>query len=190
MIRFDKSGYLMKSIFYSRCLLTMFLGMILFNCSGGSYSPDQADDTSSSGSASAGERNPVRASGDTSVEIGKPQFVVNLPGQTSWYASPLIVDLDDDGRNEPIAAYYSVFVYDSEGTLLDRIDGGSERIYAPHVVADLEGDAMAELLYGYSNSGYLIILGADGSLLHDIPLPNRGHNGNGKGWAIAHGAAR
>ena len=186
----------MKNSFYFLSVITVFMSIILLNCTGGSSSPDQANNTNqtndnlSSGSATGGERNPVCTSGDATGEVGMPQFVMNLPGQTSWYASPLIVDLDDDGRNELIAAYYSVFVYDSEGILLDRIDGGSERIYAPHVVADLEGDGMAELLYGYSNSGYLIILGPDESLLHDISLPNRGHNGNGKGWAIAHGAAR
>ena len=180
----------MKSTFYSRCLLAMFLSMILLNCTGGSNSSDKAKDTSSSGSAIGGERNPVVASNDTAGEVGKPRFVMNLPGQTNWYESPQIVDLDEDDRNEPIAAYRSVFVYDSEGTLLDRIDGGSGRICAPHVVADLEGDEIAELLCGISNLGYLIILGADGSPLHDLPVSNPAHTANGKGLAITHGPAK
>jgi FG-GAP-like repeat len=145
---------------YLLSLLMMFLCMGLLNCSGGSSSADQTNDidqtndTSLSGSATGGERNPVCTSGDTPGEVGEPQFVMNLSGQTSWYASPLIVDLDNDGHNELIAAYYSVFVYDHEGTLLDRIDGGNGRIYAPHIVVDLEGDGITELVYGNSNEVY------------------------------------
>ena len=150
----------MKNYFYLLGLLTVFMCIILLNCTGGNSSPDQANNTNqtndnlSSGSATGGERNPVCTSGDAAGEVGMPQFVMNLPGQTSWYASPLIADLDGDGRNELIAAYYSVFVYDSQGTLLDRIDGGSGRIYAPHIVVDLEGDGITELVYGNSNEVY------------------------------------
>ena len=32
-----------------------------------------------------------------------------------------------------------------------------------------------------SDSGYLVILGMDGSKQADVPLPNPGHNGNGNG---------
>jgi hypothetical protein len=164
--------------------------MMLLNCTGSSDSPDQVNLTSSSGRATGGKPNPVGASGDAAAEVGKPQFVMNLSGQTSRYASPRIVDLDDDGLNELFATYYSVFVYDSEVTLLDRIDSGSGRIDAAHVEADLESEGMAELLYGNSNEGYLIILDADGSLLDDIPLPNRRQNGKGTQWAITHGATK
>jgi hypothetical protein len=155
-----QNGKLMKSSFFSLCLLMMFIGIILLNCTGGDSSPepanntDQTNDNLSSGSATGGERNPVCASGDTTGEVEKPQFVMNLSGQTGWFASPLIVDLDDDGRKELIAAYYSVFVYDSEGTLLDRIDDGSGRVYAPHVVVDLEGDGITELIYGNRHEVY------------------------------------
>ena len=108
----------------------------------GSSDSSAPPDSPSIGSATGGERNPVCAPGDSSGEVERPQFVMNLPGQTSWYASPVIVDLDDDGRKELIAAYYSVYVYDSDGTLLDKVDGGNGRIYAPHVVVDLEGDGI------------------------------------------------
>ncbi|MCJ7754431.1 MAG: VCBS repeat-containing protein, partial [Thermoanaerobaculales bacterium] len=78
----------------------------------------------------AGSTGPVQA----------PVFVRNLSGQTSWYASPLIADLDGNGSNEVIAAYYDIFVFDSAGTLLDRTTDQQGRVYAPHVVADLDGD--------------------------------------------------
>ncbi|MGD8257441.1 MAG: FG-GAP-like repeat-containing protein [Desulfobacterales bacterium] len=120
----------------------------------GSSDSSAPPDSPSIGSATGGERNPVCAAGESSGEVERPQFVMNLPGQTSWYASPVIVDLDDDGRKELIAAYYSVYVYDSDGTLLDKVDGGNGRIYAPHVVVDLEGDGIPELVYGNSNEVY------------------------------------
>ena len=65
-------------------------------------------------------------------------------------------------------------------------------MYASEVtVADLNQEGSPELLfttYGDPDdpeAGYLFILGADGSLLHDIPLPDPGYNGNGNGAPAA-----
>jgi hypothetical protein len=81
--------------------------------------------------------------------VQEPVFVANLRGQTSWYASPVVADLDGDGSNELIAAYYSVYVFDSERQLLvDSDDGDDGRVYAPHVVVDLEGDGAKEIVVG------------------------------------------
>jgi hypothetical protein len=80
--------------------------------------------------------------------VQAPVFVRNLSGQTSWYASPLIADLDGNGSNEVIAAYYDIFVFDSAGTLLDRTTDQQGRVYAPHVVADLDGDGTVEVVAG------------------------------------------
>jgi len=101
----------MKNSFYFLSVITVFMSIILLNCTGGSSSPDQANNTNqtndnlSSGSATGGERNPVCASGDTTGEVEKPQFMMNLSGQTGWFASPLIVDLDDDGRDDFVPVY-------------------------------------------------------------------------------------
>ena len=105
-------------------------------------------------SATGGERNPVCLDGNSAGEVERPELVMNLDGQTSWYASPVIADLDGDGNNEMIAAYYSVYVFGSDGTLLDWVDGGDGRVYAPHVVADLEGDGIAEIVYGNRHEVY------------------------------------
>ncbi len=86
----------------------------------------------------AGSTGPVQA----------PVFVRNLSGQTSWYASPLIADIDGNGSNEVIAAYYDIFVFDSEGSLLDRTTDQQGRVYAPHVVTDLDGDGIVEVVAG------------------------------------------
>ncbi len=48
--------------------------------------------------------------GSSGGAVERPVFVRNLSGQTSWYASPVIHDLDGDGSNELIAAYYDTYV--------------------------------------------------------------------------------
>ena len=80
---------------------------------------------------------------------------MNLEGQTDWYASPVVADLDQDGRNELVAAYYSLYIFDGDGTLLDRTDGNGGRVYAPHVVADLDGDGVVEIVCGKRHEVYV-----------------------------------
>ena len=58
-------------------------------------------------------------------------------------------------------------------------------------MADLNQDGSPELLFTTfgdpetTDSGFLVILGADGSPLFDIPLPDPGQNGNGNGAPAA-----
>ena len=59
-------------------------------------------------------------------------------------------------------------MYASEPTVADLYRNGS-----PEVVFTTYGDPDA------IDSGRLIILGADGTLLYDLPLPDPGFNGNG-----------
>ena len=69
---------------------------------------------------------------------------------------------------------------------------GKAIMYASEpVIADLNQDGSPEVLFttfgdpDVLDSGHLVILGADGTLLHDVPLPNPGHNGNGNGAPAA-----
>ena len=91
---------------------------------------------------------PVCEPGSSGGAVQAPVFVRNLAGQTSWFASPIIADLDGDGSRELIAAYYDVFVFSSNGTLLDQATDGSGRVYAPHVVADIDRDGTVEVVIG------------------------------------------
>ena len=91
---------------------------------------------------------PVCESGTSQGPVQAPVHVMALKGQTSWFASPVICDLDGDGANELVAAYYDVYVFSSGGSLLYRADDGDGRVYAPHVVADLDGDGITEVVAG------------------------------------------
>ncbi|MCD6497488.1 MAG: VCBS repeat-containing protein [Deltaproteobacteria bacterium] len=84
-----------------------------------------------------------------SSKVGTPKFVRNVSnGNTGWYASPAVVDLDGDGRNELVGAFYDIGVWDSDGNLLSAMERGDHkgRVYAPEVVADLDGDGVMEVV--------------------------------------------
>lgn len=86
--------------------------------------------------------------GDTSVS--EPTLVTNLQiGNTGWFSSPAIFDLDGDGDKEIVAPFYDIAVWDHEGNLVAVADHDVEhfgRVYAPGVVADLEGDGTVEIV--------------------------------------------
>ncbi|MDX9720007.1 MAG: VCBS repeat-containing protein [Myxococcota bacterium] len=115
------------------------------------------------GSQTGGERNPTCEAGQSVGEVQEPVFVKNLPGETSWFAAPAIADLDGDGHNELVAAYYSIFVYDAQLELLHKAEHGSGRVYAPHVVADLDADGRLEVVAG--NGSELLAYDWDGNAL-------------------------
>ena len=78
-----------------------------------------------------------------------PRFVRNIAtGETGWFASPGLVDLNGDGRLEIVAPFYSTFVYDAKGRLLGKGTATKGRVYAPGVVADLDGDKVPEIVVG------------------------------------------
>ncbi len=69
---------------------------------------------------------------------------------------------------------------------------GKAIMYASEpMLADLNQDGSPEIVFStcgdpnVSDSGHLIILGADGTPLHNIALPDPGHNGNGNGAPAA-----
>ncbi len=124
------------------------------------------------------------------------------PMQVSGYyppggvPAPTTVDIQGDSHPEVVVSLNDGFVYafDYKGKQLWRFNYtfGNKIMYATEVtVADLNQDGSPELLFAtygdpdVKDSGHLVILGADGSLLSDTPLPNPGHNGNGNGAPAA-----
>jgi hypothetical protein len=81
--------------------------------------------------------------------VAKPRFVRNIPtGETGWFSSPGLADLDGDGRLEIVAPDYSTFVFDASGHQLGKGTATKGRVYAPGVVADLDGDKVPEVVVG------------------------------------------
>ncbi len=86
--------------------------------------------------------------------MAKPVRVRTLTGdkswaETGWFSSPGLVDLDGDGKKEIVAPFYSLFVFDSAGNTLATIKEGAytkDRIHAPAVVADLDGDGVMDIV--------------------------------------------
>jgi hypothetical protein len=113
-------------------------------CGGGGGGEGGVDGESTQG----GSRDPVCGAGTNAGEVAAPRHVRRLEGQTSWFASPVVTDLDGDGASELVAAYYSIYVFDSGGELMHVAEDGEGRVYAPHVVADLDGDGTVEVAAG------------------------------------------
>jgi hypothetical protein len=88
-----------------------------------------------------------------SASAAAPRFVRNIPtGETGWFASPSLVDLDGDRRLEIVAPFYSTFVFDGKGHRLAKGTATDGRVYAPGVVADLDRDGAKEIVIG-GNAG-------------------------------------
>ena len=147
---------------FMQCVCMALLFISLAACGGGSGGGGSPSDGGVGGgggpintsSFTGGETNPICSTGSSSGDVQRPQFVRNVRGQTSWYASPLVVDLDGVGGKEIVAAYYTLYVYDDEGNLLDSKAGNGGRIYAPHVVTDLDGDGVMDIICGQRHEVY------------------------------------
>ncbi len=87
--------------------------------------------------------------GGGSTSVTEPRFVRNLSiGNTGWFSSPAVYDLDGDGEKEIIAPFYDIAIWDAEGNLKHREERThhSGRVYAPAVIADLDGDGIIEIV--------------------------------------------
>ncbi|MGC4112968.1 MAG: VCBS repeat-containing protein [Nocardioides sp.] len=85
--------------------------------------------------------------------VRKPRFVRNIAtGETGWFSSPSLADLKGDGHLEIVAPFYSTFVFNARGKQLARATATKDRVYAPSVVADLDGDGTPEVVVGGNGS--------------------------------------
>jgi hypothetical protein len=99
------------------------------------------------GAATAASPGCIAAKQTTAVRA--PRFVRNIQtGETGWFASPGLADLDGNGSLEIVAPFYSTFVFDAKGRLLGKGTATKGRVYAPGVVADLDGDKRQEIVVG------------------------------------------
>ncbi len=101
--------------------------------------------------------------------VAAPKFVRNIDtGETGWFSSPGLVDLNRDGRLEIVAPFYSTFVFDAEGRRLGAATATSGRVYAPGVVADMDGDRVPEIVVG-GNEGTVAAYNLSGGALRLKP---------------------
>ncbi len=113
---------------------------------------------SGSGAVSTGEAVVALAAASCTSQGGTtavqpPRFVRNIAtGETGWFSSPGLVDLDGDGRLEIVVPFYSTFVFDAAGKQLGRGTATDGRVYAPSVVADIDEDGKQEIVVA-GNSG-------------------------------------
>ncbi len=103
--------------------------------------------SSASGGATAAAD--CAAAAKAPAAVAAPRFVRTIStGETGWFASPSLVDLNGDKRLEIVAAFYSTFVFDAMGRLLGKGTATKGRVYAPGVVADIDGDGRQEIVVG------------------------------------------
>ena len=101
--------------------------------------------------------------------VAAPKFVRNIDtGETGWFSSPGLADLNADGRLEIVAPFYSTFVFDARGRLLGKGNATEGRVYAPGVVADLDRDGVQEIVAG-GNEGTVAAYNLAGGRLRVKP---------------------
>jgi hypothetical protein len=92
---------------------------------------------------------PASASRGRDANVAAPRFVRTIAtGETGWFSSPSLVDVNGDGKLEIVAPFYSTFVFSGTGRLLGKGTATKGRVYAPGVVADLDGDGAQEMVVG------------------------------------------
>jgi FG-GAP-like repeat len=106
------------------------------------------DGRASSASDDAVPVSECRAAG-RGAPVSAPRFVRNIAtGETGWFASPGLADLNGDRRLEIVAPFYSTFVFDAGGRLLGKGAATKGRVYAPGAVVDLDRDSRPEIVVG------------------------------------------
>jgi hypothetical protein len=111
------------------------------------------------------------AAADSAVgaPVAKPRLVRTIAtGETGWFSSPGLVDLDGDHRLEIVAPFYSTFVFDAQGRQLGKGTASAGRVYAPSIVADLDADGTPEIVVG-GNEGTVAAYHLSGGVLQLQP---------------------
>jgi hypothetical protein len=143
-----------------------------------------------------GSRSAMRLSGWEDLPRGERPILVDGWYPPSGVPAAVTVNLQGDDRPEILVSLNDGFLYayDADAQRLWRFNytHGHQVMYASEpVVADLNQDGSPEVLFAtygapdVTDSGNLVVLAADGTLLHDIALPNPGSNGNGNGAPAA-----
>jgi PKD repeat protein len=83
--------------------------------------------------------------------------------ETGWYSSPVVADLDGDGKKEVIAGAYSIFILKgTDGSTIKTIDPDGSRVWPGVVVADIDNDGNSEIVTAHGG-GYLHVFDHTGA---------------------------
>jgi hypothetical protein len=148
------------------------------------------------GAYGEGDRSAIRKPGWETLPRGDKPIDVDGWYPPSGVPAATIANIVGDEKPEIAVSLNDGHLYliDSDGNHLWRFDythGKSIMFASETTVTDLNQDGIPELVFSTygdpdsSDSGYLMIVAADGMLLFDIPLPDPGHNGNGNGAPAA-----
>ncbi|MFN8193971.1 MAG: VCBS repeat-containing protein [Nocardioidaceae bacterium] len=131
---------------------SLSLTLLLAGCGFGVTGDPVASDTAAPAGAAPAAATAGCAAQGGSAPVADPRFVRRIAtGETGWFSSPGLVDLDDDGRLEIVAPFYSTFVFSATGKQLGKGTATDGRVYAPSVVADLDGDGTKEIVVAGDN---------------------------------------
>ncbi|MFZ1983388.1 MAG: VCBS repeat-containing protein, partial [Desulfatitalea sp.] len=143
-----------------------------------------------------GSRSAMRLAGWETMPRGDRPIDVDGWYPPSGVPAAATVDIQGDSRPEIVVSLNDGYMYafDAGAQRLWRYDythGKAIMFASEATIADLNRDGSPEIVFStfgdpdVSDSGRLVILAADGEMLHDIPLPNPGHDGNGNGAPAA-----
>ena len=81
--------------------------------------------------------------------VAAPRFVRNIAtGETGWFSSPASSTSTATAGSRSSRRSTRTFVFDAKGRLLGKGTATKGRVYAPGVVADLDGDGVPEIVVG------------------------------------------
>lgn len=106
--------------------------------------------------------------------------------ETGWYASPAVVDVDQDGQVEALWGGYTLLaVNGSTGTIKwNRPQGSSSRLWPGIVVADLDHNGTLEVVTA-SGNGSLSVYNANGQPVAGWPVDPTGTGNEIRSLAVA-----
>ena len=106
--------------------------------------------------------------------------------ETGWYASPAVVDVDQDGQVDALWGGYTLMaVNGSTGTIeWNRPRGSSERLWPGIVVADLDHNGTLEVITA-SGNGIISVYNANGTPLSGWPVNPTGTGNELRSLAVA-----
>lgn len=140
----------------------------------------------------SGDRSAMRLPGWETLPRGNRPIDVDGWYPPSGVPAPMIMNVQGDDLPEIVVSLNDgcMHAFDAFGLRLWRYNYTHAKaiMFASEpTAADLNQDGSPEIIFttygdpNHHDSGRLIILAADGAVLHDIPLPGPGHNGNGNG---------